>query len=104
MNKIISRNLAFSIGNQWTNTLTPPELHLAMQLWQAYYEYDFPKNVTEFSDRLSIVARQLGIATSGNLYDRLKTLLNPLNQKQSSPALLDILKAIPAIDTDKLDN
>ena len=82
----------------------PPELHLAMQLWQAYYEYDFPKNVTEFSDRLSIVARQLGIATSGNLYDRLKTLLNPLNQKQSSPALLDILKAIPAIDTDKLDN
>lgn len=81
----------------------PPELHLAMQVWQGLNSYNFSTSHSDFSTRFNIIAKQLGIP-QGKLFERIKTTLTPLVSKTQSQTLINSLIGIPTISTEKLDD
>ena len=81
----------------------PPELHLAMVIWKEYYQADVIKHITQFdSGRFNRICTKLNIS-KGNLKDRIRTLLTPLESKLKSPSLIESFKVIDTIHTDKLE-
>lgn len=81
----------------------PPELHLAMVIWREYYQVDAMKYITQFdSGRFNRISTKLNLS-NGNLKDRIRTLLTPLESKLKSPSLIASFKVIDTIHTDKLE-
>lgn len=81
----------------------PPELHLAIEIWKNYYQADVVKHISQFdTGRFNKIAGELNLGR-GNLRDRIRTLLTPLNSKTKSPGLLSSLEAVNIIHYDKLD-
>ena len=81
----------------------PPELHLAIEIWKEYYQADVVEHITQFdSGRFNRISTKLNLS-KGNLKNRVRTLLTPLNSKARSPELLSSLEAINIIHNDKLE-
>ncbi|MBH0086652.1 hypothetical protein I6E84_10530 [Psychrobacter sp. SCQQ22] len=81
----------------------PPELHLAIEIWKEYYQADVVEHITQFdSGRFNRISTKLNLS-KGNLKDRVRTLLTPLNSKTRSPELLSSLEVINIIHNDKLE-
>lgn len=81
----------------------PPELHLAIEIWKSYYQVDVVKHISQFdAGRFNKIASEFNLGR-GNLKDRIRTLLTPLNSKTKSPELLSSLEAVNIIHYDKLE-
>lgn len=81
----------------------PPELHLTIEIWKEYYQADVVEHITQFdSGRFNRISTKLNLS-KGNLKDRVRTLLTPLNSKTRSPELLSSLEVINIIHNDKLE-
>lgn len=81
----------------------PPELHLAMEIWKEYYQADVIKHITQFdSGRFNRISTKLNLS-KGNLKERIRTILTPLNSKTKSRELLSSLEVINIIHNDKLE-
>ena len=81
----------------------PPELHLAIEIWEKYYKTDASKNITQFdTGRFNSIAIKINLK-DGNLKDRIRTILTPLESKIKAPSLIKSLKAIDMIHTDKIE-
>lgn len=81
----------------------PPELHLAIEIWKEYYHPDAIKHISQFdAGRFNRIANDFNLS-KGNLKDRVRTLLTPLNSKTRSPELLSSLEVINIIHNDKLE-
>lgn len=80
----------------------PPELHLAIEIWTEYYQADVIKHITQFdAGRFNRITKKFNLS-DGNLKSRVRSLLTPLESKLKSPSLIDSLKEIDIIHTDKL--
>ncbi len=81
----------------------PPELHLALSIWAEYYQVDAIKHISQFdAGRFNRISSKFNLS-SGNLKSRIRSLLTPLESKLKSPSLIDSLKEINIIHTDKLE-
>ncbi len=81
----------------------PPELHLAIEIWIEYYQADVIEHISQFdAGRFNRIANKFNLS-NGNLKSRIRSLLTPLESKLKSPSLIDSLKEIDIIHTDKLD-
>lgn len=81
----------------------PPELHLAIEIWQEYYQADAVEHITQFdSGRFNRISTKLNLS-NGNLKSRIRSLLTPLESKLKSPSLIDSLREVNIIYTDKLE-
>ena len=81
----------------------PPELHLAIEIWTEYYQADVIKHITQFdAGRFNRITKNFNLS-DGNLKSRVRSLLTPLESKLKSPSLIDSLKEIDIIHTDKLE-
>ena len=81
----------------------PPELHLAIEIWAEYYQADVIKHITQFdAGRFNRITKDFNLS-DGNLKSRVRSLLTPLESKLKSPSLIDSLKQIDIIHTDKLE-
>lgn len=81
----------------------PPELHLAIEIWQEYYQADAVEHITQFdSGRFNRISTKLNLS-NGNLKSRIRSLLTPLESKLKSPSLIDSLREVDIIYTDKLE-
>ncbi|MGE6439982.1 hypothetical protein ACQKC9_00280 [Psychrobacter sp. NPDC078409] len=80
----------------------PPELHLAMGIWKEYYQVHDIEHITQFNTgKFNKITNSLKLR-DGNLKDRIRTLLTPLEPKARAPALIKALRSINIIHTDKL--
>lgn len=81
----------------------PPELHLAIEIWQEYYQAGAVEHITQFdSGRFNRISTKLNLS-NGNLKSRIRSLLTPLESKLKSPSLIDSLREVNIIYTDKLE-
>ncbi|MGE6359753.1 hypothetical protein [Psychrobacter glacincola] len=81
----------------------PPELHLAIEIWKEYYQVDAIKRISQFdAGRFNRIANEFNLS-KGNLKSRIRSLLTPLESKLKSPSLIENLKEIDIIHTDKLE-
>ena len=81
----------------------PPELHLAIEIWTEYYQANVIKHITQFdAGRFNRITKDFNLS-DGNLKSRVRSLLTPLESKLKSPSLIDSLKEIDIIYTDKLE-
>ncbi|WP_201554473.1 coiled-coil domain-containing protein [Psychrobacter sp. 72-O-c] len=81
----------------------PPELHLTIEVWKEYYQADVIKHITQFdTSKFNKIATGHKLI-NGNLKDRIRTLLTPLDRKTKAPQLMKSLKVIDLIHTDKLE-
>lgn len=81
----------------------PPELHLAIEIWIEYYQADVIEHISQFdAGRFNRIASKFNLS-NGNLKSRIRSLLTPLESKLKSPSLIDSLKEIDIIHTDKLE-
>ena len=81
----------------------PPELHLAIEIWIEYYQADVIEHISQFdAGRFNRIAGKFNLS-NGNLKTRIRSLLTPLESKLKSPSLIDSLKEIDIIHTDKLE-
>ena len=81
----------------------PPELHLAMEIWKEYYQVADIGFITQFNTgKFNKITNSLKLK-DGNLKERMRTLLTPLERKLKAPPLMESLKVIDFIYTDKLE-
>lgn len=81
----------------------PPELHLAKEIWEAYYSSDTTKYLTKFdSGRFNRIATEFGLGDN-TLRRRIRTLITPYEGKVKAPELVATLKEIDIIYSDKLE-
>lgn len=67
----------------------PPELHLALVLWQQMYQNNKIQNThhNSHNSRFEVVAKSLGLNPKGSLGNRLNTVTNPVRSKMGQYAL-----------------
>ena len=81
----------------------PPELHLTIEVWREYYQADVIKHITQFdTSKFNKIATRHKLI-NGNLKNRIRTLLTPLERKTKAPQLMKSLKIIDLLHTDKLE-
>ena len=81
----------------------PPELHLAIEVWKKYYKANDIEDITQFNtDKFDRITGELNLNDSGNLKNRIKTILTPLKSKKTALELLATLRGIDIIYNDKM--
>lgn len=81
----------------------PPELHLAIEVWERYYQADKANETNLFNAaRFNKISTDLHLQ-EGNLKKRIRTILTPLLSKTKSEDLIQNFKDINTIHIDKLD-
>lgn len=80
----------------------PPELHLVIEVWKRYYKASNIEDITQFNTgKFNRITGELNLK-DGNLKDRIRTIITPLNRKKAAEGLLDTLRGIDVIYNDKM--
>lgn len=86
----------------WKNmdeTIYPPELHLAMMIWQRIYQNNEleGKNFDGHSSKFEAIANDINLDPKSLLSKRIKTAINPAISKNNQKKLADPLRAIKGL-------
>lgn len=74
----------------------PPELHLALMIWQRIYVDNELKDshITSHSGKFKVIAKKLGLNPDNTLGKRVAMLINTAHSKNKQDELADLLRAI----------
>ena len=74
----------------------PPELHLALMIWQRIYVDNELKDshITSHSGKFKVIAKKLGLNPDSTLGKRVAMLINTAHSKNKQDELADLLRAI----------
>jgi hypothetical protein len=83
-----------SIGKD--DRVYPPELHLALMIWQRIYLDNELKNnhLSHHSDKFKVIASRMNLKPKTALYERVKMIINTAYSKNQQAKLADPLRAI----------
>ncbi len=80
----------------------PPELHLAIEVWKRYYKVSDVEYTTQFNTgKFNRITKELNLK-NGNLKDRIRSILTPLQSKKTSLDLLTTLRDVDVLYNDKM--
>jgi len=93
-----------SLSYDWENmseNIYPPELHLALLIWEEYCNSEGVQYITQFdSSRFNAIAARMGLP-DGNLRSRIRTIITNFRGKAKSPELISQLTNLQDIYSGK---
>lgn len=83
-----------SIGGN--ENIYPPELHLALMIWQRIYLDNELKNkhLNHHSDKFKVIANKMNLKPNSSLGKRVEMIINTARSKNEQASLADPLRAI----------
>lgn len=102
LEKKIAKPSYADIMPNWKNmdeTIYPPELHLAMIIWQRIYQNNEleGKHFDGHSSKFKAIANDINLDPKSLLSKRIKTTINPAISKNNQKKLADPLRAIKGL-------